>query len=84
MELVLISVAILAQDCKLTEVDLAVYADFKSMQPATKPDAKKYKSVPAAKPKGTVATALTAGPKFACISVLWFGCQLSPCTSVSR
>ncbi len=58
LELVLISVAILAQCCKLTEVDLEGCSEFKSMQPATKPDAKKYKSVPAAKPKGTAAIAL--------------------------
>jgi hypothetical protein len=59
LELVLISVAILAQGCKLTEVDFEVCSEFKSMQPARKPDAKKCKSISAWKPKGTVAIALT-------------------------
>ncbi len=59
LELVLISVAILAQGCKLTEVDFEVCSEFKSMQPAMKPDAKRCKSIPVWKPKGTVAIALT-------------------------
>ncbi len=65
LELVLISVAILAQGCKLTEVDFEVCSEFKSMQPAMKPDAKRSKSIPVWKPKGTVATALAQGSQTA-------------------